>query len=80
MNLDQLQHKLVEMGVRPDAYSLDGGLPSEAYVIAHDYDGWRVYYSERGNESGLMRFDNESAACRHLLHLIAQDRSTRIAP
>jgi hypothetical protein len=80
MNLMDLKHRLVSMGVRPDAYSLDGGLPSEAYVIAHDYDGWCVYYSERGTKSSLIRFDNESAACHHLLYLIEQDRSTRTPP
>jgi hypothetical protein len=77
MNRSQLQQTLSSMGIRADAYSLDGGHPSEAYVLAHDGRRWRVYYSERGQESDLAEFDDEAVACLHLLALLEADPTTR---
>ena len=80
MNRRQLQLRLNGLGIREDAYCLDGGYPSEAYVLARDGDRWRVYYCERGQESGVAEFDDESPACLHLLELLENDRTTRKQP
>lgn len=38
---------------------------------------WHVYYSERGNESGLRSFAEESAACEYFLGLVVSDLTVR---
>ncbi|QHI73454.1 hypothetical protein [Aminipila terrae] len=48
-----------------DCYSLDGGLPNEAFCIAHLSGKWEVYYSERGKKSNLKTFEMESEACEY---------------
>ena len=67
----ELEKKLREEGVRVDSYSLNGGLPNEAYCLNRTESGWEVYYSERGNKTGLKVFDNESDACGYLFQLLA---------
>ena len=57
MNIEQLRNFLIINHVPDDLYSLDGGLPSEAYCINKVEEGWEVYYSERGLKSQLVKFD-----------------------
>lgn len=66
MNKNDLREKLQQESVRPDAYCLNGGLPNEAYCLNEGNNQWEVYYSERGNKSGLKIFDNESDACKEI--------------
>ena len=54
-------------GIPESVYSLDGGHPSEALVLDERPPGWAVYYSERGQETGLTLFDSESEACAYML-------------
>jgi hypothetical protein len=77
MNKTELRTRLLRAGVRPDSFSLDGGQPSEAYVLAQDGRRWRVYYSERGTESSVRHFDSEEAACEYFLERILGDKLTR---
>ena len=77
MTLEELSNELLNLGVRKDAYSLEGGLPSEAYCINRLKDHWEIYYSERGLKSGLQIFKSENEACKTFLDLIARDTSTR---
>lgn len=78
MNREQLRQHLEAERIRPNAYCLKGGLPSEAHTIDFHNGNWEVYYSERGERSGLMTFESEAAACAHLLELILADQSTRV--
>src|SRR3954447_22643072 len=48
MDTATLRRLLDAEGIDPCAYSLDGGLPDEAYVLEHRPGCWVVYYSERG--------------------------------
>lgn len=73
MTLAQLRRHLEENAVRRDAYSLEGGRPSEAYCIETSPDGYVVYYSERGVRTSLQRFDTEAEACARLLDLLRRD-------
>lgn len=66
----KLEKKLREEEVRVDSYSLNGGLPNDAYCLNRIESGWQVYYSERGNKTGLKVFDNESDACYYLFKLL----------
>lgn len=70
MNIEQLRNFLIINHVPDDLYSLDGGLPSEAYCINKVEEGWEVYYSERGLKSQLVKFDIEDKACLYLQSII----------
>jgi hypothetical protein len=78
MNKIELKNELERAEVNPKAYSLDGGLPDERYVLSQEPDGrWAVYYSERGQKSGLRYFDNEPTACQYFLEIVIRDPTTR---
>lgn len=77
MNRQDLDRKLRLLGIRPEAYSLDGGVPSEAYVLSFDGRRWSVYYSERGQASGIKWFDTEAEACEHMFGLVTGDKTTK---
>lgn len=77
MNRERLQELAAAEHVREDAYSLDGGLPFERYVLAIVEGGWAVYYSERGERTGLKIFETEDEACSHLFELLLRDPTTR---
>ncbi len=78
MNKNQLKERLEKSGVNPVAYSLDGGLPDERYVLSQEPGGqWGVYYSERGEKTGLRIFDSESNACSYFFELVIADPSVR---
>ena len=72
----ELDDVLRREGIDPNAYALDGGHPSERYVIDGRPGGWAVYYSERGLESGRQDFATEDEACRYLLDLLRNDLTT----
>jgi hypothetical protein len=73
---NELRSILRAEGINPGTYSLDGGHPSEQYVLAISPGGWAVYYSERGNEPGRREFDTEDEACRYLLETLRADPTT----
>lgn len=77
MNRAELRETLDADGIRPDAYSLEGGLYEDRLCIDEDYGVWEVYYVERGKRWNQRRFDTEDEACRYLLDLLRQDRSAR---
>jgi hypothetical protein len=76
MNRTELLDVLREEHFRPDAYSLDGGLPDERYCLGEENGVWVVYYSERGVQSGKTQFANECDACQYLLKLLNDDPTT----
>jgi len=79
MNRKQLKEKLGSLGVDPHAYSLSGGLPNEQYVLSEEpNEQWGVYYSERGQKTGLKNFDSESSACYFFLDKITRDLSIKL--
>lgn len=73
MKREKLKQKLIELGVRQDFYSFDGGLPNEAFCICKTPTGFEVYYNERGNKSDLKIFNSEEGACDYFLHYITSD-------
>ena len=67
MTIIELEHELVQLGIASDLYSImTGGLPNEKLCIVKD-DKWQVYYSERGEKSGLKIFETETEACEYFL-------------
>ena len=77
MTRRRLHRILADHGFDPNAYSLLGGHPPEAYVLDDRGSEWVVYYSERGLESGLASFPTEDLACRNLADLLWRDATTR---
>lgn len=67
MKIKSLKKTLVEIEIPIDAYYLKGGLPNEAFCIGFNHGLWEVYYSERGNKSGIKKFSNEEDACEYFL-------------
>lgn len=65
MNKNDLKQILLNKNIPEYIYSLDGGLPNEAYCIWQTGNDWEVYYSERGQKSGLKLFKTESEACEY---------------
>lgn len=66
----ELKNLLFKEDVKPDSYSLEGDTPNEAYCLNRHGNIWEVYYSERGNKTGLKEFNSEDAACKHLYELL----------
>lgn len=81
MNRKQLEEKLAEERIRPEAYSLSGGYHPYRYVLAEESDGrWSTYYCERGQRLSLAYFPSEEAACNHLLAHVLKEPTTRSCP
>lgn len=80
MDRETLKALLDAEDVDPTAYSLDGGMPFEAYVLERRSSEWAVYYSERGLRSSEVVFETEDDACAHLLDLVLRDSTTRRQP
>jgi hypothetical protein len=64
---------LDRLGVQPRSYSLYGAHSPDAHVIDHRRDGWVVFYTERGDESGLVTYATESDACLALLDRVTSE-------
>jgi len=77
MDLQTLKHILDAEDIDPIAYSLDGGMPFEAYVLERRAGHWVVFYSEHGLRTGETEFEAEGDACSYLLELLLRDSTTR---
>lgn len=74
MNRVDLEARLKEQKINPRSYSLNGGLPSETYVLSDEGNGkWSVYYSERGERSSERLFKSEADACEDLFRRLISD-------
>lgn len=70
MNKKELFILLKKKKIDDDIYSLEGGLPNEMYCLEKNEQHWEVYYSERGNKTGLKLFSTEHEACLFFYDLI----------
>ena len=77
LDRERLAGWLAKRGVDPAVYSLEGGHPSERYVLDRRGNEWVVFYSERGLETGLRSFQSEDLACRYLVDLLWKDHTVR---
>jgi hypothetical protein len=73
MTLAELETALTRCGIPKGAYSLSGGLPTEAYCLERAPGAWRVYYSERGTRTGLKCFGTEEEACDYFFYWVRHD-------
>ena len=75
-----LLQKLLENNVPQDLYSLEGGLPNEAYCLDFVNGVWETYYSEKGIKSGLKHFEDENSACSDFLEVVLElSEETKLA-
>ncbi|TGD77605.1 hypothetical protein [Hymenobacter wooponensis] len=72
MTKQDLLATLLRLDISPDSYTLAGGLPNEAFCLDHSPGKWDVYYSERGQKTGLVSFAEEDVACKYLLGTLIQ--------
>lgn len=72
MKKNDLRSILINNNIPKDTYSLEGGLPNEAYCLNLAGDKWEVYYSERGQKSGLKLFKTEDEACDYFYKSLVQ--------
>lgn len=75
MKLQELQEKLKNENIRQDAYSIGGGLPNEAYCLNEVEGKWEIYYSERGEKTGLKIFEDEESACNYFYLLLKNENT-----
>ena len=73
MTKKELAQKLIAKKIARDLYSLDGGFSNEAYCLNYDHNRnrWEVYYSERGQKTGLKSFNKEEEACEYFNSLVS---------
>jgi hypothetical protein len=78
MDLTELRIALADLGVRSDAFAINGvGNTEEQYRLEGDGNSWTVYYYERGQSIEPRYFSTESEACCYLLNLLKRDPTTR---
>jgi hypothetical protein len=65
MTKSELKQQLIKENIRTDSYCLDGGLPNESFCLNNNGKAWEVYYSERGQKTGLKTFHSEDEACNY---------------
>ena len=78
MKKDELQNILNQKGINKDSFCLDGGNPTEKYVLSQESSHWSVYYSERGLRTEEKIFSTEEEACEYFLSIILEDPTTKI--
>lgn len=63
MKYKELKKKLIDENVGQYFYSFDEEYPNEAFCLIKQNEKWQVYYSEKGNKTGLKEFISEEEAC-----------------
>lgn len=77
MDRDELAARLRSEGVPETTYHLSGAHYDDRQVLDHRASGWFVFYSERGGEYDVKRFETEAAACMELYSRVRQHGSER---
>ena len=72
-----LRGELDRLGIRANAYSLDGGMRDNRYAIERRGRTWYVYYSERGAISWEQLCASEEEACQMLVGTLRNDPTTQ---
>ncbi len=77
MNKEQLRTVLITENFNPGSYSLGDESKDEVLCLRLDENGWCVFYSERGLQTGKKYFPDESSACEHFLDEMRSDPTTK---
>jgi hypothetical protein len=73
----RLAEVLAANNVSERAYDLSGAHKHDAVVLDDRPEGWVVFYSERGGENVLARYETEADACSDLLTRLLRDEHNR---
>ncbi|WP_349407778.1 hypothetical protein [Pseudalkalibacillus sp. SCS-8] len=71
MNIQKLKEVLEKKNIPSHYYSLDGGLPNDAWCLRKSAVRWEVYYSERGKKYSVKEFTSEEEACNYLYNKLS---------
>ncbi|WAC12491.1 hypothetical protein [Dyadobacter pollutisoli] len=74
MKKTELIFRLTNLEIPQDSYSLDGGFPSETFVVSKNIIGWEFYYSERGSKTGQVNFHSEEEAYDYLHEVLKNEK------
>jgi len=77
MNISELQEKLNTLGIDESSYCIGSGVEDEQYCIEIIEEKWHYYYSERGQRTGEITFNNENEAYEYLYELLMKDPSVK---
>lgn len=77
MDKADLKKILIKETFNPRSYSLEEEEKDEALCLRAEGDGWCVYYSERGLQTGKQCFGDEHSACEYFLNEMRSDPTTR---
>ena len=77
MTTKDLIRFIIDNGYPFDIVDFEQEYPNEAFCIRQTkFNNWEVYYSERGQKSGLVTFDKEAEACKYLREKIKTSYNT----
>ena len=79
MTITELEKQLKEHGIPEDYYAINlHQLPNEMMCLNQiGEQEWEVFYSERGQKTGLVTFGSEDEACAYMLQeLVAYAESS----
>jgi hypothetical protein len=73
MKKDELLAGLKSLGVSEDAFSLNDGLKSDAFIVEENYGMWYVFYYEKGERCEERLFIEESKAYQYLFERFVKE-------
>jgi hypothetical protein len=77
MDKNCLRMTLIEEKFNPKSYSLENEEKDEALCLRLEDEGWCIYYSERGLQTGKQCFSDEKSACEYFLNEMRSDPTTK---
>lgn len=73
MNLNELEKKILDLGVEKDSFGINRKPTYEGNYIIKEDKVWKVYYYERGESKLLNIFKNESEAALFMLKEVREN-------
>jgi hypothetical protein len=77
MNRRSLRDLLDVEGVSRGSYRLDGSSCDEALSLGPTTEGWRIWFTERGQQSAMRELETEDEACDFLADRLLSDDGNR---
>lgn len=74
MNVQELQEKLIALGVPSNYYSINNSISADTYILNKVYDYWEFFYvDERGGQNDYRKFNNENDACLYMFEVLKSE-------
>lgn len=79
MNRNELEHRLKDLDINPNQYSLFGELIPDSIILYENYGNWEVFYlDERGARNDEKIFKHEKEACLYIYKLFKEAKEIQI--